>query len=352
MKILFPQTSWAGGFMYSIAKAFRNLGHETEISTPSSNQTFLKYLSLGQVVYINNIRKKRIRDEHNKNVINASQKFKPDILFTMNGSSELLPETIDYIKKNVKCKIISYVADNPFDPLRNKYFGTILPKFDVLLVADNIWIPNIKKIAPNSHIIHFVGGFDKNLFFPVSEGLISESEKDKLSCEVSFTGGSYNGRGEGNYRAGIMSHLLEFDLKIWGDPGWQNMAKYFPGLKYAYKGNRLSYDNLRKLYAICPINLNMPSPQILTSFQPRLFDIAATKGFQLVDHGSDICKYFDNQEVVTFQSIPDLKDKINYYLNNRNERDKIVENCYKKVINNYTWEHSFKRVLDYLANNF
>jgi spore maturation protein CgeB len=90
----------------------------------------------------------------------------------------------------------------------------------------------------------------------------------------------------------------------------------------------------------------MPSPQIFTGFQPRLFDIAAAKGFQIIDDREELHEYFTDDEIVIFKNIPDLKDKIRYYLDHPEKRKEKVEKLYKKVVNNFSWEKQIRKMLN------
>ena len=135
------------------------------------------------------------------------------------------------------------------------------------------------------------GGYNPDIFFPVEEPDITDEEREILSCDISFTGESYGMLAEGGYRAGILDQLGSFNVKIWGDKGWERRFPYYSNLQRFYRGGRLSYDHLRKLYNLSTINLNMPAPQIFTGFQPRVFEIAACRGFQIVDWREELDIY-------------------------------------------------------------
>ena len=86
----------------------------------------------------------------------------------------------------------------------------------------------------------------------------------------------------------------------------------------------------------------MSSPQILTAFQPRVFEIAAAKCFQIIDYREDLMLCYNEDEMVTFKTIPELKEKINYFLKNPSEREKIAEKMYLKTIHKHTWQDRVK----------
>jgi len=81
----------------------------------------------------------------------------------------------------------------------------------------------------------------------------------------------------------------------------------------------------------------MPAPQIRSGIQPRVFEIAACGGFQIIDRRDDLFEIFNEDEIVTFDSIPDLIDKVKYYTKYPDERLKFI-NAGLKVVNRNTWK--------------
>ena len=344
MKIAFPYNSWRGGFLKSIEKAFKNLGHETlfcQRYNPSIINKILRRVNSFNISQRANVIK---NIEYNEDFFNQLEIFQPDYFFNLSGSN-LFPETIKKIREELRCATICLIADNPCDPApqRDKYFPMTLRYYDILLNPEPLWDNIINNLSSNSKIIPFYGGYDPDLFFPVNNDNISDKNVQRFSADVSFTGNSYGESPEGAYRAGILGLLEEFDVKIWGDKGWQFRFPYYPKLKEAYQGERLNYEDLLKLYKISTINLNIPSPQIVSGFQPRVFEIAAAKGFQIVDHSDDFYHIFNKDEIVTFKSFADLKEKIKFYLNHDKKRNEIDNKMYKRVVKDYTWDKQIEK---------
>lgn len=343
MKIAFPYNDFPGGFQKSIEKSLIKLGHET-FSLKGFNAPIINKL-IRRIEY-KPIKNKgiKIKEElYNKNFLQQILDYHPDIFINISGSG-LSPATVESIKENTKCLMICYVADNPCDPdpRRDSYFPMTLQYYNIFLNPEPVWDKIINNLCNKPKIIRFYGGYDPTLFFPIDKKSISDKERIELECDVSFSGGSYNKSAEGAYRAGILGQLENLDVKIWGDKGWKYRFSFYPKLEKAYQGDRLSYEMLRKLYSISKINLNMPSPQIFTSFQPRVFEIAATKGFQIIDQSNELYNIFEKSEVVTFNNLQDLKNKINFYKDDAELRHKIVEAMYKKIKEDYTWENQTK----------
>jgi spore maturation protein CgeB len=348
MKVLLPGTNWQGKLLNHIGDAFNKLGFRTSyLYIDFKKPLFYKLTRLNQIVSINKSFHDRTVFKYNNALINKVKKWNPDLIVTFSGGY-IFPETIEYIRNKLKCLTVTFVGDNPFDSSRDKYYAMSLFHYNYIFVHEKVWIKNIKNVTPKSKVYKMIcgGGYNPDYFSPIDKNAIIEKDRKKFECEVSFTGSNYGEGAEGAYRAGILNQLAEFDVRIWGYGNWPFRFNYYPNLKKMYKGDSLSWENLRKLYTLCKINLNMPSPQIFTGFQPRLFDIAATKGFQIIDEREELWEYFTEGEIVTFKNIHDLKDKIRYYLNHPKERNQKVEKLYRKVVDNFTWQKQVSKIID------
>jgi spore maturation protein CgeB len=345
LKILIITPPWIGGLFNSLSDAFINLGNEVIQTTFKQNPSLLRKLKLQNIIQIRNHLEKQNIYDFNISVRKQFKEFKPDIFLSMN-EAYLLPDTVKMIQKE-NCHTINFVADNPFDPLRFSFFPITLKYYNLIFVHDRIWIPSIRNVAPKSKIMKLISGgaFNPEIFYPVGDDDLSEEDNLQFSCDLSFTGESYGMRGEAGYRSDILDQLGKYIVKIWGDSDWGKRFSYYSNLKRFYQGERLHYDQLRKLYKICTINLNMPSPQIFTGFQPRTFEIAACKGFQIADWREELDDWFSEDELVTFKNIPDLLEKADYFLKNPDKRIPYIDRMYAKVVKDHTWDQRIKEIL-------
>ncbi|WP_196305225.1 CgeB family protein [Metabacillus sediminilitoris] len=118
----------------------------------------------------------------------------------------------------------------------------------------------------------------------------------------------------------------------------REVAKYYNGSKIILNIHRGHNDvkmNHKKLPAFTPNN--------------RTFDIAACSAFQLCDcrQGLDHL-YKINDEVVCYNSLEDLKSKINEYLKNEKERERISNNALRRTLT----DHTYEKRLQYLLHCF
>ena len=80
------------------------------------------------------------------------------------------------------------------------------------------------------------------------------------------------------------------------------------------------------------INLNLTNRPIKTGLPLRIFDLMACGGFVLSNYQAEIPELFTpGEDIAVYDSIPDMLDKIDYYLTHDDERRQIAENGYRKV---------------------
>ena len=116
--------------------------------------------------------------------------------------------------------------------------------------------------------------------------------------------------------------------------------------KVINKGPADSNHVMPYIFKCSKINLNITAKSIKTGLPLRIFDILACQGFLITNFQSEIPEYFeDGVDLVTYDSIPDLKEKVNYYLNHDEERKQIARNGYEKTKNHYTFVHCLNQII-------
>lgn len=107
------------------------------------------------------------------------------------------------------------------------------------------------------------------------------------------------------------------------------------------------FKDMPKIFAGSKINLNITSKSIISGIPLRVFDIMSCGGFVLSNYQPELAELFENgREVVMYDSIPDLLNKIEYYLAHDDEREEIAHNGYLKVKEHYTFEKCLEKILD------
>ena len=107
---------------------------------------------------------------------------------------------------------------------------------------------------------------------------------------------------------------------------------------------------LPKIYSCSKINLEMAGKTFKTGMTLRLFDIMGAGGFVLANYQPEIPEYFEiGKDLDVYESIPDLINKIEYYLTHPEIRMQIAENGHKKVLEHHTYDIRVQEMLELLG---
>lgn len=105
------------------------------------------------------------------------------------------------------------------------------------------------------------------------------------------------------------------------------------------------HNQMPLVFAHSKINLNLSLRSIHSGIPLRVLDIMACGGFVMTNCQSEIIEYFeDGRELVTFGSIEECLNKIDYYLQHDEERQTIATAGQCKVHELFTYEKGLERL--------
>lgn len=83
----------------------------------------------------------------------------------------------------------------------------------------------------------------------------------------------------------------------------------------------------------------------------RHFEISACGAFQLTFYVEGIEHHFDiGREIVVYQNIYDIIEKIKYFLKHEDEREKIANNALTRSVKDHSLEIRFKKLFEDLTH--
>ncbi len=98
------------------------------------------------------------------------------------------------------------------------------------------------------------------------------------------------------------------------------------------RGGADSNNMMPQIIKCSKINLNLTNRPIKTGLPLRIFDLMGAGGFVISNYQAEIPEIFTpGRDIVLYDSIPDLLDKIGYYLEHEDERLEIAKNGYNLV---------------------
>jgi hypothetical protein len=134
------------------------------------------------------------------------------------------------------------------------------------------------------------------------------------------------------------------NIKIFGR-GWGD----YPEFKKIYAGP-VNQEDYAKIINESKINLSLTRAEDLGdkkrfNMKGRFFENALCSSFQLIEDFPTVRKVFKKGEDTDFFSTKEeLLEKINYYLKNEKERERMAKNCYKKTTLKYNREISLRNI--------
>ena len=121
-------------------------------------------------------------------------------------------------------------------------------------------------------------------------------------------------------------------------------------LRIQYCGSVDYWSEMPKVFRMSKINLNFTIPNIKSGIPLRIWDVLGCGGFLLTNYQAEIPYYFkEGEDLVCFDSLEDLCEKVGYYLEHEEERKRIAWNGYRKVREKHTYIERIHTILDTVA---
>ena len=174
---------------------------------------------------------------------------------------------------------------------------------------------------------------------------LKPNHDSSLSCDIGFVGGywPYKGIVIDSYLTPLCHPIGKYNIKIFGNQPWAGVNQYC---------GHIQDDKVKDLFAsasICP-NLSEPhAHEYGFDINERCFKVLCAGGFCISDNVSSIKKIFDGNGVVFADSPDDFRAKIDYYLDNEEERLEVSRIGREFVLNNHTNFHRVAEMLSYFG---
>lgn len=337
MKILLVEAFWYRDEYYKespIKDAFTRLKHKVYRFDYRKNFNLLlnKIPVIGSQYFIAKFR--RFISKLDINLINTVKEIKPDFILVIKGES-ISAKTIQYIRKNFDIPVAMWFVDDPhFTNVMSKHFYFA---YDYYFTSSFIFAEKIKKKGfKNTEYIAFACDpkFQKKI-------KVSKPDQKKYNCDINFIGTCYPERW--NY----IRKLKDYDIKIWGK--WWNLPLRLADMKNKHMNYFLSSDEWVKLFNTSKITLNV-HPRIMKyggmKSNHRTYEAGGCGSFVICDKTVGIEDLFvPDKEIVLYSNVNELRDKLDYYLKNDKEREKIGKNCQKRCYKDHTYDNRVKQIL-------
>jgi len=266
-----------------------------------------------------------------ESVAARAENFKPDFIIAL-AQAPLSPQLIDRLREGLRIPIIFWFVENH---RAIPYWSAVAPHYDYFFAMQKGEFLEKLQAAGARYSAYLPQAADNFVHHPAQ---LAGDEIKKYGSPVSFMGAGYPNRRK------FFNSLLDTPLAIWGTE-WDLSTPLGQRVKNANR--RLSPEEYAKIFLASEINLNLHSSTTSAGIDPlkdfvnpRAFEVAACGAFQLVDSRDELPEMFNiGQELITFDTLDELREKTEYYLNHPDERKKIAKAGMLRVLKEHTFVH-------------
>ncbi|MBI5403295.1 MAG: glycosyltransferase family 1 protein [Ignavibacteriae bacterium] len=283
----------------------------------------------------------------NRDLIEASEKFRPDVILFYRPV-HIFGKTLSTLKKKNNPVIISYFNDDPFGKssteFKWRHFIKSIELFDINYIVRMKNLPEYEKCG--SHKTEYLGHF-------FVRDVHYKSSTDKKKKDVIFAG-----HYENDIRIESLEKLLKngTDLRLYGG-GWNGFlgsAKENLLLKNFHPVTPVIGGVYREKISESKIALCFLSKLNCDDSTSRNFEIPAIGTFMLSEYSGMLADiYREGEEAEFFRSSDELLDKVKFYLKNEETREKIALRGHEKAMKgDFSSDEKAKKIIADLKNDF
>ena len=317
------------------AGALRNMGHEVAtVDCEAFERGFFSLKGVTRHPVNSEILSRNFMNFMGEIAAAKASEFQPDLILAL-AQAPLTPDAIQKLRALKVPVVFWFVEDFRTLP----YWNEIATSYDHIFTLQNGTFHDELR-AKEVRDCYYL----PQACFPDIHKPLDGKGADAHQADVSFMGAAYHNRVQSFPR------LMDLDFKIWGE-GWNLETPM--GQQVQNDNKRVSTEETVAIYNAAKINLNLHSSTYHYGINPdgdfvnpRTFEIAACRGFQLVDNRKDLSRMFKvGEEIIAFTTMDQLREQIDYYLLRPEERNTIALKSYQRVQMEHTMEHRMQELL-------
>lgn len=281
------------------------------------------------------------RKQANQRLIEICRRNHFDLIFVM-GENYVSAEAIEAIRRmsTQAPRFLFHSHDNLFaNGIRKPGdFAKALAAYDIAFTTKSQNVDRYRALGQSN--AHFIpSAFEPSVHRPIAA---AESRLDETFA-VSFIGTYDDSR-----LAWLQSAGWE-RMHVWGD-GWRRFPNY-ESLKGRIHPQAIYFHEFADVCSRSLCSLGLLREEAEDRHTQRTFEIPACGTLQLAPRNDEIRTFFDeNREIVLFDTPEELRDKIDFYLRNDSERERIARAGYERCLRDgHSYASRVTTMLDKLA---
>lgn len=339
MNILVIGKFYSEGFALHILETLVKMGHDVKRFEPGFTSGRLEGSKFGQ--RLNQIRGAVHSSSDNLPVVRARRMrplwklIKQDPIDVVIVCYDFLwPHEVTEIKRSTGAAIALWFPDGIVNFGRAYFMNA---PYDGLFFKDP-YIVNSLRAVLSSPVYYLPECFNPERHF-LPEG---EEVSEEYRCDITTAGNSHS------YRVAFFKYLADYDVKFWGQtaPLWMPTGP----VASMQQGRIVLNQDKARAFIGAKIVLNNLHFGEIWGLNVRAFEAAGIGAFQMIDWRPSLNQLFeDGKEVISFRSMDELRDNIDYWLCRPEERLEIANAGKKRAHADHTYRLRLSLLLDTLA---
>ena len=339
LRILFMGPQWHGSDSAGLARAFRRLGHI--VQTVDQDAFFPSGISIPLKV-VRKIFRPLFRKEFNNKIINEAKYFQPQLCIVPKGD-QVDPQTLLAMKSRgiflaLFYPDVSYFVHGPRIP-------KCLPLYDHIFTTKSFGVADLQEKMNITSAEFLPHGFDQDIHRKL---LLDKQDLELMGSDAAFIG-TWSPKKE-RFMAKLAESLPQINLRIWGNQWGKStqsvLESYIEGRGIVGDIYPLAIQASKiNIVVLSEIRCGASSGDNITV---KTFEIPASGGFMLHERTEELLEYFrEGEEIACFGSPEELADKVRYYLEHEEKRERIRLAGYRRCIAENNLEQRAIKIMDY-----
>ena len=292
--------------------ALRNLGHEVSFFESFDRSAYRDFADL------------------NRSLLERISAEKPEIVLCVLLGYEVWLETLHLIREHSDALLINWSTDDSWK--YEQFSRFIAPAFHLYATT---YPEAINKAQKDGHDNFYLTQWAAN-----SLNLSEPLPADQCKYSVSFIGSAYGNRSR------WVSNLAEMGIHVdcFGY-GWENGPVPAEMIPIIMRSSVISLS-----FGDSGIQWKGLRPVRSRQIKARTFEVPGSGGFLITEAGEGLDRFYqEGTEVVTFEGLPELAEKIRFYRDQSSARDSIASAGYVRTRNEHVYEKRFSELLETAA---
>jgi len=261
------------------------------------------------------------RWRYNRDLRAAARRFRPDFVIVVKGAY-IMPSTLRRIKNDTGAVLVNYATDDPFNKANTTPdLVAGIPEYDVYACTKRAIMDDVRR-AGGRAVVYTMFGYNPAIHFP--EPPAAGDETRRSHSDVVLIGGADRDR------LRDLEPLVEagnLDLALYGGY-WTRNARFRPFARGFAVGRQYRVALHGAAIALCLVRRANRDGHAM-----RTFEIPACGAFMLAERTEEHLALFrEGHEAAFFGSSEELVSKVRYYLAHADERRRIAQAGYNRVV--------------------